>query len=231
MSRRTYVVAAVLASLVAATLIVASVLGASGGKSSAPQKVFGGDTAALLDGIPQNGPVLGRSDAPVTLVEFADLQCPYCAQWSQQAFPEIVQDYVRTGKVRIVFAGLTFLGPDSEQALRFAHAAGDQDRLWNVAHLLYAHQGTENSGWVTDELLRGVAQAIPGFRVEDALDAASSSSREQEIADAEALSRRLEVHGTPSFAAGRTGKDLSLLPVRSLDADGLKPFLDQLLAE
>jgi hypothetical protein len=41
----------------------------------------------------------------------------------------------------------------------------------------------------------------------------------------------MEVHGTPSFAAGRTGKDLSLLPVRSLDADGLRPFLDELLAE
>jgi protein-disulfide isomerase len=231
MDKRTYVVVGVLAGLVAATLIVASVLSASGGKSSAPQKVFGDDTAALLDGIPQNGPVLGRSPAPVTLVEFADLQCPYCAQWSQEAFPEIVQDYVRTGKVRVIFAGLAFLGPDSEQALRFAHAAGDQDRLWNAVHLLYANQGAESSGWVTDELLRGIGAAIPGFRAEDALDASSSSPREKEIADAEALARRLDVHGTPAFAAGRTGKGLSLLPVRSLDADGLKPFLDQLLAE
>jgi len=231
MGKGTYVFAGVLAGLVAATLIVASVLSASGGKSTAPQKVFGDDTAALLDGIPQTGPVLGQPDAPVTLVEFADLQSPYCAQWSQEAFPEIVQDYVRTGKVRVVFAGLTFLGPDSEQALRFAHTAGDQDRLWNAVHLLYANQGPESSGWVTDELLRGIGAAIPGFRAEDALDAASSSPREKEIADAEALARRLDVHGTPSFAAGRTGKDISLLPVRSLDADGLRPFLDQLLDE
>jgi protein-disulfide isomerase len=231
MGKRTYAVAGVLAGIVAATLILASVLGASGSKSSAPQKVFGDDTAALLDGIPQNGPVLGRPDAPVTLVEFADPQCPYCAEWSQQAFPEIAQDYVRTGKVRLVFAGLTFLGPDSEQALRFAHAAGDQDRLWNTVHLLYANQGPESSGWVTDELLRGIGAAIPGFRAEDALAATSSSPREKEIADAGALARSLDVHGTPSFAAGRTGKDLSLLPVRSLDADGLRPFLEQLLAE
>jgi protein-disulfide isomerase len=231
MGKRTYVVAGVLAGFVAAILIAASVLSASGGKTSAPPRVFGDDTAALLDGIPQNGPVLGRPDAPVTLVEFADIQCPYCAQWSQEAFPEIVQDYVRTGNVRVVFAGLTFLGPDSEQALRFALAAGDQGKLWNAVHLLYANQGAESSGWVTDELLRGIGTAIPGFRTDDALDAASSSPREKEIADAEALARRLEVHGTPSFAAGRTGKDLALLPVRSLDADGLRPFLDQLLAE
>jgi protein-disulfide isomerase len=231
MGKRTYVVVGVLAGLVAATLIVASVLSASGSKTSAPQKVFGDDTAALLDGIPQKGPVLGRSDAPVTLVEFADLQCPYCAQWSLQAFPEIVQDYVRAGKVRLVFNGLSFLGPDSQQALRFAFAAGDQGKLWNAVHLLYANQGAENSGWVTDELLRGIGAAVPGFRTEAALDTASSPRTDKEIADAEALARRLDVHGTPSFAAGRTGKDISLLPVRSLDADGLRPFLDQLLAE
>jgi protein-disulfide isomerase len=231
MGKRTYVVVGVLAGLVAATLIVASVLSASGSKTSAPQKVFGDDTAALLDGIPQKGSVLGRPDAPVTLVEFADIQCPYCAQWSQQAFPEIVQDYVRVGKVRLVFDGLTFIGPDSKQALRFAFAAGEQGKLWNAVHLLYANQGAENSGWVTDDLLRGIGGAIPGFRTEDAFDAVSSPRTEKKIAAAEALSRRLGVQGTPAFAAGRTGKDLSLLPVRSLDADGLKPFLDELLAE
>jgi protein-disulfide isomerase len=231
MSRRTYVVVAVVAILAAATLIIASVFSARGGESSAPQKVFGDDTAALLDGIPQKGSVVGRPDAPVTLVEFADIQCPYCAQWSQQAFPEIVQDYVRVGKVRLVFNGLSFIGPDSEQALRFAFAAGEQGKLWNTVHLLYANQGSENSGWVTDELLRGIGAAIAGFRTEDAFDAASSSRTEKKLAAAEALARRLEVHRTPSFAAGRTGEDLSLLEVESLDADGLRPFLDELLAE
>jgi protein-disulfide isomerase len=135
-SRRTYVVAGVVAGLVAAMLIAASVLSASGGEPAAAQKVFGDDTATLLQGIPQKGSVLGRSDAPVTLVEFADLQCPYCAEWSLQAFPEIVQDYVRTPRVRLVFGGLSFLGPDSEQALRYALAAGDQGKLWNAVHLL-----------------------------------------------------------------------------------------------
>ena len=72
---------------------------------------------------------------------------------------------------------------------------------------------------------------LAGFRTEDAFDAASSPRIEKEMADSEALARRLGVQGTPAFAAGRTGKDLSLLPVRSLDADGLTPFLDQLLTE
>lgn len=203
-------------------------LSASGGKPAAAPSVLG-DTATLLDGIPQKGPVLGRPDAPVTLVEFADLQCPYCAQWSQQAFPEIVRDYVRTGNVRLVFGGLSFLGPDSEQGLRFALAAGEQRKLWNAVHLLYANQGSENSGWVTDELLRGSGAAIPGFRTQRALDAISSPRIEEEMAAAAAMASRLGVPGTPAFAVGRTGSDVSLVRVRSLAADGLRPALDQLL--
>jgi protein-disulfide isomerase len=231
MSRRTYVVVGVIASLVAAALIVASVLSAGGGESSAPQEVFGDDTTALLDGIPQKGSVLGRRDAPVTLVEFADIQCPYCAQWSQQAFPEIVQDYVRTGKVRLVLGGLSFLGPDSEHALRFALAAGDQGKLWNAIHLLYANQGAENSGWATDDLLQGIGAAIPGFRTQKALDTMPSPPIEEEMASSATLGTRLGVRGTPAFAAGRTGSNLSLIPVRSLDAGGLRPTLDELLGK
>jgi protein-disulfide isomerase len=230
-NRRTYVVAGVVAGLAATILIVASVLNASGGTPAPAQNVFGDDTATLLEGTPQKGPVLGHPDAPVTLVEFADPQCPYCAQWSQQAFPEIVQDYVRTGKVRLVFSGLSFLGPDSEQALRFALAAGDQGKLWNAVHLLYANQGTENSGWVTDDLLRAIGAAIPGFRTQKALDAIPSPPIEEEMADSATLATRLGVRGTPAFAAGRTGSDLSLVPVRSLDADGLRPTLDDLLGK
>lgn len=231
MSRRTYAAVGAAAVLVAAALVAASVVGARGTKTPTAKSVFGDDTTALLAGIPQRGRVLGRPDAPVTLVEFADLQCPYCARWSQLTFGEIVDDYVRTGKVRIVFGGLSFIGPDSEEALRFAYAAGRQNRLWNAVHLLYANQGTENSGWVDDELLTGIGAAIPGFRTSQALSERSSPPVERDIAGSQALAERSGVKGTPTFAGGRTGGSPALLPVRSLDPDGIRPFLDQLLAE
>ena len=99
--------------------------------------------------------MLGDTDAPVTLVEYVDLQCPYCAEWAVRTFPVLVSDYVRTGKLRIVFHGLAFIGPDSDTALRTALAAGREDRLWDVVAGFYARQGAEN-GWITDELVDDV---------------------------------------------------------------------------
>ena len=195
-----------------------------------PRELSGGDAATLLQGIPQSGSTLGRPDAPVTLVEFADLQCPYCAQWSGQTFPEIVRDYVRPGKVRVVFAGLAFVGPDLDRALRFAAAAGRQGKFWHVVDLLYANQGAENSGWADDALMREIGAAVPGLRVEQAHGASASPAVDRQLAAARDLASRLGIRGTPTFAAGRTGTPLAPIRVTSLGTEALRPTLDTLLA-
>src|SRR5262245_63414441 len=151
--------------VLAAVLVGASVL-SSGGSSSSPKTAAissVGATNKLLAGIPQNGNVLGSPNAPVTMQEFADIQCPGCDQYMRSAFPDIVRRYVRPGKVRIEWNGIAFLGADSETGLRYVDAAGKQNKLWNVAELLYRNQGEENSGWVTKELLRSVGEAVPGL--------------------------------------------------------------------
>ena len=232
MSGRLFIGIALAACALGAGLIGTSVFAANQDESAAApmQQVLADETNALLAGIPQQGAVLGRKDAPVTLVEFADLQCPYCAQWSAMAFDDIVRDYVRPGKVRLVFGGLDFLGPDSERGLRFALAAGRQDRLWNVVHLLYANQGAENSGWLNDDLLRRVGAATPGLQADQAFDDASSRAVSDEVAAIQDQASALGIQGTPSFAAGRTGGRLAPAQISTLDADGLRPTLDSLLA-
>ena len=104
----------------------------------------------MLDGIPQRGNLLGSATAPIRLVEYADPQCPYCAQYARDVFPILVREYVRAGKVEMEFRGLWFLGPDSGSALSTASAAGAENRFWNVLDLLYRNQGPENA-WVSDE--------------------------------------------------------------------------------
>src|ERR687895_662573 len=91
--------------------------------------------------IPAPKPGRGRAPwvlaaAPVTLVEFVDLQCPYCREFAVDAFPALVEKYVRTGKVRIELRGLAFLGPDSERGLRAGFAAGRQGRMFDLMELL-----------------------------------------------------------------------------------------------
>jgi len=188
------------------------------------------ETEALLRGIPQDGIALGSPDAPVTLVEYADLQCPYCAIWARDAFPAIVDEYVRPGHVRVVFRGLAFIGPESDTALRTALAAGAQGRLWNVVHLLYGNQGAENAGWVTDDLLHELGGSIGGLDAARMLAERESAPVEHELAAAQRAAEAAGIHGTPSFQAGPTEGALEPLPVTSLGPEEIRARLDALLA-
>jgi protein-disulfide isomerase len=232
-SRRTLIGSVLGALVVAGALAAALALTAGGSKSGSPASAasLSGVSAVqqMLAGVPQHGQALGSPTAPVTLVEFADPQCPYCAQWAVDALPAIVRDYVRTGKVRVVFNGMDFVGADSETALRTALAAGRQNRFWNVLELLYENQGTENTGWVTDGFLRSIGSAVPGLDVQKMLDARSSAAVGHALAQANALASEAGVNSTPSFAVGKTGGALQLVEVRELTAAALKPSLDAAL--
>ena len=156
---RNMVIAAGGAALVIVALVAASLLlrGGDESDSATPTTTTPSSPSTLLDGIPQERAVLGAEDATVTLIQFEDLQCPICKRYQEEGFPGIVEEYVRPGKVKIRFVGLAFIGPDSEKALLYTLAAGEQGKLWQFADGLYANQGEENSGWVTDELLQELA--------------------------------------------------------------------------
>jgi protein-disulfide isomerase len=229
---RLYVAAGLSAALAAGALVIASQLGSAGTREANPataQLMGATDSAALFSGIPQHSTVLGSPKARVTLVEYADLQCPYCGEFARNALPSLVADYVRTGKVKLVFRGLTFVGPESEPALRGALAAGRQNRLWNFVHLLYENQGVENSGWITDGFIRSVAGSIPGVDVTRLTTDTRSTSVTEEIAAAQRFATSDGVNSTPSFRVGRTGGTLTALDVQSLDPAAFRPTLDQLL--
>jgi protein-disulfide isomerase len=213
--------------LVAGALVAASLLtGSDEGVSPRPlpAALDSSETTQLLQGIPQRGAVLGRPDAPVTLVEYGDLQCPYCATWSRMALPELVRDYVRTGRLRIEFRGLAFLGPESETGLRAALAAGEQGKLWHVVDLLYRNQGPENSGWLTDETLRQVGAAVPGLDVGRMLGRRPAMTAK--VAKAQASATAAGVNGTPSFEVGPTRGRLQRVEISSLDADALRSAIE-----
>jgi protein-disulfide isomerase len=207
---------------------VALAAAAPPGRAAGPRGAA--EVAAMLRDIPQQGVDLGSPKAPVTLYEFADLQCPFCAQWERNALPEIIRKYVRPGKVRIVFIGMTFLGPDSAKAFSAALAAGRQNRFWNLAELLYLNQGTENTGWVTDAFVRSVGKLVSGLNVTKMLAARTSKGVNVQLAAASNLAASAGIDKTPSFAVGRTNVAPKLVQVSSLDASGIEPILNAALS-
>ena len=175
-----------------------------------------GEVNALYRGIPQRGVQLGRSDAPVGIIEFADLQCPFCGEYSRDVMPTVVERYVRPGKVKVAFRGLEFIGDDSEEAVRFAYAASLQNRLFQVVDLIYRNQGAENSGWVDDDYLRRIGRAV-GLDVPAAFGERNGVTVTGAIDGAKAEAEQVGLEGTPMLLIFRKG---SSEPVR-LEADEL----------
>jgi protein-disulfide isomerase len=215
---------------VVAVLIVVSLGGGDDGDVPSIA-VAGQETEQLLQGVPQDGNELGEPSAPVTLVEFADLQCPFCQQWALDVLPTLIDEYVRTGQVRIIFRGIAFLGPDSNEALRYAYSAGEQNKLWNVVDLTYKQQGPENSDWVTPELMRGIGEAVPGLDIDQYVTDADSDAVGQQLDDAATEAQAAGVQGTPTFLVGPTGGEVELLEYDQLTVDQFREKLDEALGQ
>lgn len=96
---------------------------------------------------------LGNPYAKVTVIEFADFQCPYCKQFYSSIESQLIQNYVLTGKVKFVFRNFPFLGPDSFTAAAGAYCANEQGKFWEYHNFLYEHQQRENSGQFTKKNL------------------------------------------------------------------------------
>ena len=228
--------AATVAVLTSAALIAASATGAQGRSSvqAAPAVKSGitlngvKDVTALLKGIPQAGAWLGNESAPIQLVVFADLQCPFCKKFDRDVMPTVVKEYVRTGKIRVFFAGMDFVGPDSVRGLKAVAAAADQNRLWHVVQLLYANQGEENKGWLSEKLVAAVAKATPGLDARKLDTARKGKVVESRMATWQQLSSSAGVNSTPTFFAGTKGK-LGRLAVTALEIGQFRKALNTLI--
>ncbi len=179
-------------------------------------------TTALLKGIPQNGLALGDPDAPATIVEFLDVQCPICRNHQLDDQPAVLQELVRTGKARLLAQPVTLpmMGEGSVAGRAVTLRLARKNRAWEFLNLFYWNQGPEASGYVTDAYLQRLVNAVPGASTSDAaprtLDAADTAVASgidrafaQQAKKAEAAGVPSSRFGTPWFAVGRTGAPLS----------------------
>lgn len=106
------------------------------------------------------GRTLGDPNAPVTIVEYADFQCPVCKNAETSLIPSIEKDYIETGKAKLEFRFLPIIGPESWNAAQAAAAAADQGQFWEYHDALYNAQGAENGGNFTLDKLIAMAATL-----------------------------------------------------------------------
>jgi protein-disulfide isomerase len=145
-------------------------------------------------------PVLGQDDARVTLIEYSDYQCPFCARHSKQTMPEIIRNYVDDGKVKFVMREFPIpnLHPRAGAASEAALCARDQGKYWEMHDILF-----DNQRKMSDEDLTGYATTI-GLDMNAYSSCMEQKKYAEQVQKDIAEGRRMGVSGTPSFVLGLT---------------------------
>lgn len=147
----------------------------------------------------ENGsPVLGDPGAKVTLVEFGDYQCFFCNKFFHDTEADIIENYVNTGKVKVVFKDYTIIGQDSVNAAHGAHCAGEQGLFWQYHDALYENWDGENTGWAAPENLLVFASNV-GADTEIWNNCMLEDRYRDVIVSSNTDAKTLELTGTPAF--------------------------------
>ena len=163
--------------------------------------------------------VMGSEDAPVTVVEFADYQCPFCLRFTKTTFPHLKKKYIDTGKVRWVALNLPLpFHKDARKAAQAAHCAGEQEKFWELREILFRNPQKLNT-----EYLPAHAGKL-GLDMGAFNECLQSSRHLAEIDQDARDAKSVNLTGTPSFIIGRTATDkitgqvvVGAQPIRAFD--------------
>jgi protein-disulfide isomerase len=207
----------------AVVVAIAAIVSSSSGTKSASA---GATPSTVVAGIPEHNGVLGNPNAPYTVTEYLDLQCPICKAASTQVLPTLIDNYVKTGKVKLQARTLHFIGDDSTTAAQVAAGAEQQGKLWPFIETFYANQGEENSGYVTDGFLRDVAKAA-GVNADQAFAYAKTDGAQSALDTADSDASAVGANSTPTFTIKKgDGAEKTL----SVGLNDLQPLLEKAIA-
>jgi protein-disulfide isomerase len=222
--------------LVLAALVVVAAILLSGDDEETPaargstsNATVAEEVQRLYEDIPQDGIHLGDPKAPATLVEIADLQCPFCAEYSTGALPAIVEDYVRPGRLRYELRFRSFIGRDSVRAAGAAAYAAQQDLMYQFADVFYREQGPEESGYADREFIERVAGQVAGLDPKKTADAADDPLRQPLVRQGEQFARDLGSTSTPDFYVRKGGGRLQPLQPQGTAPEDYAAALDAIL--
>ena len=174
-------------------------------------------------------PFLGNRNAQITLVEFGDYQCTFCSKFFHETENSIITNYVKTGKVKILFKDYIILGQDSMNAANAAHCANDQKSFWEYHSILYNNWAGEDTGWANLAHLHEFARALDlDF---DEFSTCMSDLKWNELVNLSSKDgQKLGVSGTPTFFVIDQNNDVIKI-VGAQHYDVFKQIFDSALDE
>ena len=143
-------------------------------------------------------PILGDLNAPLTMIEFGDYQCTFCKKFFHETEESIITDYVKTGKVKILFKDFIVVNEDSVNAAIATHCANDQKMFWQYHSILYNNWDGEGTGWASSEQLHQFASTL-GLDMNEFSECMSQSKWKDLVLSSHADGRALGVDATPTF--------------------------------
>ncbi len=157
------------------------------------------DDILTAKALSENGsPIKGSLFAPITILEWGDYQCTFCYRFHQTSLNIIFEEYIKPGKVNLVFKDFPLNGPDSVLAAEASYCAGDQGKYWEYHDELYINWGGERTGWITRESLDKFAITV-NLDLEEFNSCLDDKKYHQRVLDLEKFGKEIGINATPSF--------------------------------
>src|SRR3989338_10931 len=155
----------------------------------------------------KDAPYIGEANAPVVLAYWADFQCPFCKKFEKEAMSEIVENYVKTGKVKIVFKDYAFLGPDSDTAGITGRAVWElyPEKYWEWREAMFTAQDEEHGGFGDEISVMKLTIEIPGIdgaKIAQAIKDKNDAYRALMEGDRAEGANAFGINGTPAVITG-----------------------------
>jgi len=166
----------------------------------------------------ENGsPLLGDPSAPITILEWGDYQCTFCYRFHQSSLNIILQEYIDSGKINLVFKDFPLNGPDSILGAEAAYCAGDQGKYWSFHNELYSNWAGERTGWINYDSLNQFAKSV-NLELDEFTSCLDEHKYKQKVLDLEKLGKEIGIDATPSFLIFNDKKIIKIRGNQPIDA-------------
>lgn len=149
----------------------------------------------LIEG---GSPIMGDSNAPITILEWGDYQCTFCYKFHQNTLDIINEDFIKTGKVKLIFKDFPLNGPDSLLAAEASYCAQDQEKYWQYHDELYSNWGGERTGWITRESLDEFGNAV-NLNLDEFNTCLDEHKYQSKVISLNEFGKEVGIDATPSF--------------------------------